>query len=394
MSKKRDYYEILGINKDASEKEISDAYRKLALKYHPDRNPGDKTAEDKFKEATEAYEVLNDKDKRARYDQFGHAGMEDLGAGGFGFSFDLNDALRAFQREFGGFDIFKMFGGGNEDMDIFGRRGRVQDRFEPRRGSDIQYLHNISFKDAAFGIKTEIEVPRKVTCDACDGMGTSEGEKPDSCSDCGGSGQVKHARQMGFTQFISYTTCPKCQGDGFHIKNKCKTCKGRGYQSKPKKINVTIPAGVDSGSHLRLVGKGDEGPFGGPAGNLYVVINVEDHDFFERHGDDLVCELPINYSEAALGASLEIPTLKGKAKIDIPEGTQSHTVFRLKGKGVPHLHGSGKGDLYVKVTIKTPKKITKRHKELLTELAKLDGKKVEKTGKGLLKKLRKTLEGK
>jgi molecular chaperone DnaJ len=394
LAKKRDYYEVLGVKKDASEKEISAAYRKLALKYHPDRNPDSKEAEDKFKEATEAYEVLNDPEKRTQYDQFGHAGMEGMGGpGGFGFNFDLNDALRAFQRDFGGFDIFKMFGDANGDMGFFQRGQRVEDRFGPRMGRDIQYLLNITFEEAAFGIKKEIELPRKVVCDRCDGMGTQGGEKPDSCSQCGGSGQVKHSRQMGFTQFISYTTCPKCHGEGYQIKKKCKVCNGRGNKSKTKKISVSIPAGVDSGSHLRMMGKGDEGAYGGPAGNLFVIINVEDHDFFERHGDDLLCELPISYPQAVLGTSLEIPTLTGKAKIDIPEGTQTHTVFRLKGKGVPHLHGGGKGDLYVKVTVKTPKKPTKHQRELIRELAKAEGKQAGKVGKGLLKKLKDSFEG-
>jgi molecular chaperone DnaJ len=391
VSKKRDYYEILGVKKDASEKEISNAYRKLALKFHPDRNPDDKDAENKFKEATEAYEVLNDPDKRTQYDQFGHAGMDGFGSEGFGFNFDINDALRAFRRDFGGFDIFKMFGNGDDEMGFFGGGGRQQNRFGPRRGSDIQFVMDLPFDDAAFGVKKEIEVPRQVTCDTCDGMGTDDGSKPDECSECGGSGQVKHARQMGFTQFISYTSCPKCGGEGFKIKKVCKTCNGRGYRSKTRKLNVDIPAGVDNGSHLRLMGKGNEGPYGGPAGNLYVVISVEEHDFFERHGDDLLCELPITYAQASLGTSLEIPTLTGKAKIDIPEGTQSHTIFRLKGKGVPHLRGGGKGDLYVKVTIKVPSKLNRRQKELLKELAVTEGKKIEKVGKGFLKRLRKRL---
>lgn len=395
LAKKRDYYEVLGVKKDASEKEISDAYRKLALKYHPDRNPDNAEAEGKFKEATEAYEVLNDSEKRAQYDQFGHAGLNAAGGpGGYGFNFDMNDALRAFQRDFGGFDIFKMFGESEDEMGFFGRGRRPVDPFAPRRGKDIQYLLEIPFKDAAFGFKTEITVPRKVTCDSCDGMGTAGGEKPSECPECGGSGQVKHARQMGFTQFISYTGCGKCQGNGYIIRKECKTCNGRGYTSKDKKISVNIPAGVDSGMHLRLTGKGDEGPYGGPPGNLFVVISVDNHDFFDRHGDDLLCELPITYSQAVLGTSLEIPTLTGKTKIDIPAGTQTHTVFRLKGKGIPHLRGGGNGDLYVKVTIKTPRKLKKREKELIKELSRVEGTKPEVGGKGILKKLRKSFESK
>ena len=255
------------------------------------------------------------------------------------------------------------------------------------------HFHLPTFSDAAFGVKTEIEVPRKVICDKCDGMGTAEGEKPAECDECGGSGQVKHARQMGFTQFISYTTCPRCRGEGFIIKKKCEVCSGRGYNSKTKKISVNIPAGVDSGMHLRLAGKGDEGPYGGPSGNLFVIIRVDEHEFFDRHGDDLLCELPITYPQAVLGTSLEIPTLTGKAKIDIPAGTQTHTVFRLKGKGMPHIRGGGHGDLYVKVTVKTPKKL-KREKELIKELGKIEGDIPESKGKGILKKLRESFESK
>jgi len=391
LAKKRDYYDVLGIPKEASAKEISDAYRKLALKYHPDRNPDNKEAEEKFKEATEAYEVLNDPQKREAYDQYGFAGMESSGGpGGFGFNFDINDALRAFQRDFGGFDIFKMFGDSNND--IFGRGTRTRDPFAPRRGRDIQFVMDIPFEEAVFGIKKGIEVPRKIICDKCDGMGTADGDKPKQCSDCGGSGQVQHTRQMGFTQFISYTTCSKCRGNGYEINKTCSNCSGQGFISKKKKISVTIPPGVDSGMHLRLSGKGNEGAFGGPPGNLYVIINVMDHDFFDRHGADLLCELPISFSQAALGTNLEIPTLTGKTKIEIPEGTQSHTIFRLKGKGVPHIRGSGSGDLYVKVTVKTPKKPTKAQKQMFKELAKIDGTKVEKGGSGILKKIKKSFE--
>jgi molecular chaperone DnaJ len=395
LTKKKDYYEVLGINKDSSEKDISDAYRKLALKYHPDRNPDDKKAEENFKEATEAYEVLNDPDKRNAYDQFGHAGIDSAGSpGGFGFNFDINDALRAFQRDFGGMDFFKLFGNSDDEMDLFGRGQRSRDPFAPRKGHDKQVVMDISFEEAAFGIKKEIEIPRRMTCDKCDGMGTASGEKPNNCPDCGGSGQVKHSRQMGFTQFISYTTCPKCGGAGQFIKKKCKACSGQGYTNKNKKISVTVPSGVDTGMHLRLGGKGDEGPYGGPPGNLYVIINVADHEFFDRHGDDLLCELPITYSQAALGTTLEIPTLTGKTKIEIPDGTQSHTIFRLKGKGIAHVRGSGTGDLYVKVSVKTPEKLSKQQRQLIKELAKAEGKKVDKGGKGLLKKIKRSFEHK
>jgi molecular chaperone DnaJ len=370
---KRDYYEVLGVDKKASKEEIAKAYRKLALKYHPDRNPDDKEAENKFKEATEAYEVLVDADKRAQYDQFGHLGAE-AGFGGYGFDFDLNDAFRVFRRDFGGIDdIFEMFMGGGRgggarvnifgDMTGRGRSGRIP-------GEDIKYELSITLEDATEGLTTELDVPRLETCPDCDGTGAEEGSEPASCPVCDGSGQQKQVQQMGFTQFIRVTTCAKCHGEGKIIKNPCKTCDGDGRIRKVNKISIKVPPGVDSGSHLRIRGKGHDGKNGGPPGNLYVLLFVSEHDFFERRGDDLFCEIPITYAQATLGAQIKVPTLKGSANIKVPPGTQTHTIFRLKDKGVPHFNRDTKGDQYVKVIVKTPTKVNKKIRNLLKELEK------------------------
>jgi molecular chaperone DnaJ len=368
---KRDYYEILGVEKKASKDEIAKAYRKLALKYHPDRNPDDKNAEVKFKEATEAYEVLTDSEKRAQYDQFGHV-VAEAGFGGFGFDFDLNDAFRVFRRDFGGLDdIFDIFMSGNRGsrVNIFGdmnrraRRGGIP-------GEDIKFQFEITLEDAAEGMTTELDIPRLEKCPDCNGSGTKAGSEPVSCPVCEGSGQQKQVRQMGFTQFISVTTCPNCHGEGKIIKDPCKNCDGEGRIRKINKISIKIPPGVDSGSHLRIKGKGHDGKKNGPSGNLYVVIFVSEHEFFERRGNDLFCEIPITYSQAVLGAKTKVPTLKGSATMDIPPGTQTHTIFRLKGKGLPYFEGSENGDQYVKVIIKTPKKLNKKMRELLKELNK------------------------
>jgi len=373
--KKRDYYEVLDLEKNAGKEEITKAYRKLALKYHPDRNPDDKEAEEKFKEATEAYEVLSDPEKRAAYDQFGFAGMDGaMGGGSGGYGFDINDAFRVFRRDFGGLeDLFEAFfgRGGMGGFDFSGReRGRP--RSGPSPGSDRKYELGITLEDAAGGLETEIDVPRLETCTVCKGSGAKSGSKPVECPACNGAGQLKQARQMGFTQFISVTTCNKCHGEGKVIKNPCSECEGEGRVRKMNKISIEIPPGVDSGSHLRIIGKGDVGRRNGEPGNLYVVIYVKPHDFFERHGDDLLCEMPISYTQAVLGTDIEVPTLTGSAKMKVPAGTESHKIFRLKGKGIPHLRHSGKGDQYVKVIVQVPKKISRKRKALLKQLSKLE----------------------
>ncbi len=377
--KKRDYYEVLGIEKNANKDEVTKAYRKLALKYHPDKNQDDKDAIEKFKEATEAYEVLADPDKHAAYDQFGFAGIDGSpgGPGGFGFDFDLNDAFRVFRRDFGGLeDLFEAFmgrgGRGVSGFDFFAERGGQRERYGPVPGSDRKYDLEITLEDAAFGLETEIEVPRLETCEECDGSGAKSGKKPVNCPTCEGSGQLKQVRQMGFTQFISVTTCNKCHGEGKIIKDPCPECQGEGKVRKMNKISINIPPGVNSGSHLRIMGKGDDGRRNGPAGNLYVVIYVKPHEFFERYGDDVLCEIPITYTQAVLGAELEVPTLSGSAKMKVPSGTETHKVFRLKGKGIPYLKRNGKGDQYVRVMVKIPKKPSKKRKQLLKQLAQLE----------------------
>lgn len=369
--KKRDYYEVLGVEKNAKKEKIAKAYRKLALKYHPDRNPDDKSAEIKFKEATEAYEVLTDPEKRAQYDQFGHLGAE-AGFGGFGFDFDLNDAFRVFKRDFGGLDdIFEMFMGGGRGsrVNIFGDMGG-RERARRMVGEDIKYELGITLEDAVTGMTTKIDVPRLEHCPKCDGSGAQAGSEPATCPACDGSGQQKEVRQMGFTQFISVTTCNNCRGEGTIIKNPCKTCGGEGRIRKINKISINIPAGVDTGSHLRIKRKGHSGKYDGPPGNLYVLIFVQEHEFFERHGDDLLCEIPITYSQAVLGTRINVPTVKGSASMKVPARTQTHTIFRLKGKGVPHFSRDGRGDQYVKVVIKIPEKINKKMRQLLVDLEK------------------------
>ena len=376
--KKRDYYEVLGVAKNADKEEISKAYRKLALKYHPDRNPDDKEAELKFKEATEAYEVLTDPEKREQYDQFGHVSTDVGTPGGYGFTFDLNDAFRVFQRDFGGLDdIFDIFLGGSrrhsgqrsrrDGFDLFGdMSGR--DRSGPMPGEDIKYELKITLEDAAKGMETEIDVARLERCPECKGTGAQEGSEPITCPVCSGNGQQKQVRQMGFTQFISVTTCNNCRGEGKIIKNPCKKCSGEGRVRKVNKIAIKIPPGVDTGSHLRIKNKGHNGVRSGPPGNLYIIIFVQDHEFFDRRGDDILCEIPITFTQAALGAKIKVPTLTGSANMTIPRGTQTNTVFRLSGKGLPSFQVKGTGDQYVKVIIKTPTKINKRMQKILSEL--------------------------
>jgi molecular chaperone DnaJ len=372
--KKRDYYEVLGVDKNATKDKIAKAYRKLALKYHPDRNPDDKEAVIKFKEATEAYEVLTDTQKRAQYDQFGHLGP-DVGLGGYGFDFDINDAFRVFRRDFGGLDeIFDMFmgganrrGGSSGRVNIFGDFGG-RERTGPTSGEDIKYQLEITLEDAAKGMDTEIDIPRLEHCPKCEGSGVAAGSKAITCPECDGSGQQKQVRQMGFTQFISVTTCSKCRGEGKIIKNPCKNCGGEGRVRKINKISIKIPPGVDNGSHLRIKSKGHDGHRGGPPGNLYIVVFVHEHDFFERRGEDVLCEIPITYSQAAVGTKIKVPTLNGSANMKIPPSTQTHTIFRLNGKGLPRFNDTGKGDQYVKVIIKTPKKINKRIRSLLEKI--------------------------
>ena len=348
---KRDYYEVLGVARGANEQEIKSAYRKLALQFHPDRNPDDPEAEEKFKEASEAYAVLVDGQKRAAYDRFGHAGLGSSGFGGFDPS--------AFQ-DFS--DIFSdLFGFG----DIFGGGGRRRTRAQ--RGADLREDITIAFEEAVFGAEHEVKIRRHETCDVCAGSGAAPGKAVTTCRTCGGAGQARY--QQGFLTIAR--TCPTCKGTGQVISDPCEKCHGHGRVVHQRTMPVRIPAGVEDGTRMRFGGQGESGTFGGPPGDLYVVLHVKEHPLFEREGNDLYCAVPISFTQAVLGAEIKIPTLDGEHTLRVPEGTQSGTAFRVRHKGVPVLNGHGKGDLFVEVRIQTPNKLNKRQRELLEELHKL-----------------------
>ncbi|MGA9478141.1 MAG: molecular chaperone DnaJ [Desulfobacterales bacterium] len=363
MAEKRDYYEVLGLNRRANETEIKAAYRKLALKYHPDRNPGKKDAEEKFKAAAEAYEVLHDPQKRSIYDQFGHAGLEGTGFSGFG-----------------GFeDIFSSFGDIFEDF--FGIGGSRRSRSRTQRGADLRYDMKLSFMEAAFGTETGIEVEKSEACQNCHGSGSAPGTTPETCSQCRGTGQV--SRSQGF--FTVRTTCHVCRGSGQTISSPCPDCRGLGQMQTRKKVAVKIPAGVDTGSRLRLTGEGAAGPNGGPPGDLYVFIHVEPHEFFERHDTDVISRIPISFAQAALGDSIEIPTLNGKKMIEIKKGTQYGDILRLHGEGIPSLRNGSRGSQIVQFSIRTPTHLNKKQEELLREFAKVETGKLSSKIKSILK---------
>ena len=346
---KRDYYEVLGVERTATEQEIKSSYRKLALKYHPDRNPGDKAAEDQFKEAAEAYSVLADGDKRHMYDRFGHAGLGGAATSGF----DPN-VFTGFEDILGG--LGDIFGFGS----VFGGR-----RGGPQRGADLRYDLEISFEESARGSETSIQIPRQEPCETCEGTGAAPGTKPTTCPQCQGRGQLRY--QQGF--FTVARTCGQCRGSGQVIAKPCTTCRGAGRVQKEKKITVRIPAGIATGQRLRLSGEGEAGPGGGPHGDLYVVIHVQEHAFFQRDGNDLYCEVPLNFPTLALGGEIRIPTLDGDEDFTVPESTQTGTTFRLRGRGMPDVTGRGKGDLLITVKGVTPKKVTKEQRKLLEQLA-------------------------
>jgi molecular chaperone DnaJ len=350
---KRDYYEILEISRTASDGEIKSAYRKLAMKYHPDRNPGDKTAEEKFKEAAEAYAILCDAEKRSLYDRFGHAGVRSAAGAGAGFDPSV------FQ-EFGDFaDILgNMFGFG----DLFGGGRR---RGGPQRGADLRYDLEISFEEAARGAETTIQIPRQENCETCHGSGAAPGSSPSTCPQCHGQGQVRF--QQGF--FTVARTCPQCRGAGKIITKPCQTCRGAGRVARERKITVKIPAGIATGQQLRLQGEGESGAAGGPAGHLYVVVHVQEHAFFRRDGVNLFCEIPVNFATVALGGEIQVPTLDGPETVRVPEGTQTGTTLRLKGKGMPDVGGRGRGDLFATVQVRTPKKLTREQRKIVEQLA-------------------------
>jgi molecular chaperone DnaJ len=347
---KRCYYEVLGVERNAAEEDIKKSYRKLAMQYHPDRNSGDKEAEEQFKEAAESYEVLSDREKRDIYDRYGHEGLRNTGFRGFsGFE-----------------DIFSSFGSIFED--VFGfSNGRSRSRTAARAGNDLRYDMKISFMDAAIGLARDIEVPKYETCGDCRGTGAAAGTSPETCRRCQGRGQV--TQSSGF--FSISSTCPGCRGEGRIITEPCRPCKGTGRKQITRTVNIKIPAGVETGSRLRLRSEGEQGSSGGPSGDLYVFIHVEPHEFFERNGADLYCRVSISFVQAALGATIEVPTLMGNEKLKIPRGTQSGKTFRLRGKGIAHLRGLGRGDQIIEAVVTIPAQLNRKQEELLREFAQL-----------------------
>jgi molecular chaperone DnaJ len=366
---KADYYEVLGVSREASDQELKSAYRKLALKYHPDRNPGDDAAEEKFKEASEAYQVLSDADKRAAYDRYGHAGVGAAGPAGFGgFS--------------GAVDLGDIFG------DLFGEMfnmGASQQRgTRQMRGDDLRYDLKIDFEDAIFGTETEIRLRRLESCETCKGTGSASGRGPSVCPQCHGRGQIRY--QQGF--FSVARTCGSCAGRGSIISDPCQTCRGETRITKEIKLTVKVPAGVEEGTRIRYSGEGDAGRSDGPSGDLYVVLSIREHDFFQREGQNLHCEIPISFPQAALGAEIEIPGVDGPVMLKIPEGTPSGKELRIRGKGVPFLNEKGRGDLIVRVVVQIPKKLTRAQRELISQLSETMSIENKPTSPGLLEKMK------
>ncbi len=376
MAEKRDYYEVLGIDKSASDADIKKAYRKLAKQYHPDVNPGDTVAEAKFKEANEAYEILSNPQKRSQYDQFGHAGTDPNGFGGGGFGdFDFGNVG----------DIFEtFFGGAGFGRSSKGRKG-------PQKGSDLKYAMEISFEEAAFGVEKEFTINRMQNCTTCNGTGAKPGKEPVTCKQCNGSGQVQYKQSTPFGQFVNIKTCDACGGEGKIITDPCHDCSGKGKIRKSVKLKINIPAGIDDGQTVSLRGEGEPGSKGGLAGDLFISIRVRPHPLFQRQGTDVICEIPITFVQAALGAEIDVPTLDGKVKHVVPEGTQTGSVFRIKGKGIPYIRGNGRGDQYLRVNVEVPQKLNEKQKEILREFAELSGDEVHEQRKGFFEKMKDAL---
>src|SRR5262245_17640444 len=368
---KRDYYQVLGVSRGATEEEVKKAYRQLALKWHPDKNPDNRhEAEERFKELSEAYQVLSDGERRSMYDRFGHAAFEQGGPGaGFDFTAGFEDIIG---------DLFGDFFGTGR-----GRGGRTR----ARRGQDLRYELEITFEEAAFGCEKTITIPQLAPCHTCEGRGAKPGTSPRTCPQCRGSGQVRF--QQGF--FSIAKTCGHCNGQGTIIANPCPTCGGSGTERRTHQLSLKIPGGVDTGSRLKLRGEGEAGSGGGPAGDLYVVLQVREHALFVRDGNDIVCEVPISFANAALGTEVDVPTLDGPAKVKVPAGTQSGHVFKLKGRGVPEVNGYGRGDELVRVLVETPRKLSARQRQLLEEFARISGEEVHPLSKSFLEKVKSML---
>ncbi|HHS13235.1 MAG TPA: molecular chaperone DnaJ [bacterium] len=353
---KPDYYEVLGVSRNAEQEEIKKAYRKMAMKYHPDKNPGDREAEEKFKEAAEAYEVLTDPQKRERYDRFGHEGLRS--GGGFGgFDFDLSDALRTFMEGFGSFGGFG---------DFF---GSTQRRGGPVRGNDLQIRLHLTLEEVAGGVEKKVKIKRYIQCDQCGGSGAKDASSVKACPECHGTGRIRQVARSIFGQVVNIVTCRRCGGEGRIISDPCSVCHGEGRVRGEKTIHVKIPAGVATGNYLTLKGEGDLGPKGGPAGDVHVLIEEREHDLFERHGDDIVYHSKISMVQAVLGDEIEIPTLSGKAKLQIDPGTQSGKMLRMRGRGINHLNGHGRGDQLVQIVVYTPESLSREARGLFEKLA-------------------------
>ncbi len=372
---KRDYYEVLGLSKGATDDEIKKAYRKLAKQYHPDLNPNDKVAEGKFKEVSEAYEVLSDPKKKEMYDQYGHAGTDpNFGAGGaYGGFGDMGDISSIFETFFGG------MGGGSFSGQTRSRRPG------PTRGEDLSAYVSVTFEEAAFGCKKDITIRREENCPECDGSGAKKGTTPETCPDCNGAGRMQFQQRTPFGNIASTRTCSRCKGSGKIIKDPCGNCRGTGRILREKKLEVSVPAGIDDGQTVILRGQGHAGMLSGPYGDLLLTVSVYPHSLFDRRGNDIYCDFHVSYAQAALGEELEVPTLEGKAKYEMPAGTQPMTVFRLKGKGIPYINSRGRGDEYIRIVIDIPKKLSSRQKELLEELRDGGEGKEEKKSRGFFK---------
>jgi molecular chaperone DnaJ len=382
MTSQHDYYELLGVKRNASSEEIKKAYRRLAVRYHPDKNPGDATAEERFKEVSEAYEVLSNPRKKEMYDRFGHAGLKGGGGGFGGFHVDLEEALRTFMGAFGG--------GGSIFEDFFGFGGGREQR---SRGADLRYDLEITLEEAAMGCKREISFAKLDVCDTCKGRGARSESAHTSCDTCGGHGVIERRVPGFFGMSIARQMCPACDGTGQVIKEPCPRCRGEGRLRRKATVAVNVPAGIETGFRLKLTGAGEAGKRSAHAGDLYVVIHVREHDIFQRHGDDVLCEVPISFAVAALGGQIDAPTIFGKERVKIPAGTQTGRTFRLRGKGMPNIRGMGRGDQYVRVIVETPTKLTEDQKELLGNFARLAGEKTHPLSSSFLKKAKRFFAG-